>query len=158
VRYAEFAVDEETARATARLGMPLVLGAPNVIRDGSHNGQIHAARAIAQGWCTVLCSDYHLPSLFHAPFVLARTAAMPLVESWRLVSRNPARLLGLRDRGDVAPGMMADVIVLRRSHPPEIAAVIKRGVVRALGDVGHPPAHPGSRTRPVAAHEPSTVH
>ncbi|MEM6480098.1 MAG: alpha-D-ribose 1-methylphosphonate 5-triphosphate diphosphatase [Pseudomonadota bacterium] len=86
----------------------VVLGAPNVMRGGSHKSGLSAREAVAQGTCDILCSDYHYPAL--------RLAAMALesagVEAWPLISEAPARALRLRDRGRLEPGCRADLTVL----------------------------------------------
>ena len=112
VRIVEFVVDEETAHYAAARGMHTVLGAPNVLRGGSHNGQVSAERAIVQGLCRCLCSDYYLDALWQAPFVLGRRCGLSFAQAWSLVSSVPAELLGLRDRGAIEPGACADLVLI----------------------------------------------
>jgi alpha-D-ribose 1-methylphosphonate 5-triphosphate diphosphatase len=131
-RYAEFPVDEATTVHAAALGLGVVVGAPNVVRGGSHNGQICATAAIRQGHASALCSDYHLPSLLLAPFVLARERIMPLHEAWSLVSRAPAALAGLHDRGNIEPGFAADFVIVEPGWPPRLAAVVQGGEVTSV--------------------------
>ncbi|MFA5124191.1 alpha-D-ribose 1-methylphosphonate 5-triphosphate diphosphatase, partial [Zavarzinia sp.] len=83
---AEFPKTEEAARAAQALGDPIVLGAPNVMRGGSHTNSIPAAPMIAQGMGQVLASDYYYPSLLHAAFRLAREGVLPFAKAWALVS------------------------------------------------------------------------
>jgi len=127
---AEFPMGDVTAAAAKVLGDPIVLGAPNVVRGGSHTGLQSAADAVAKDLCDVLASDYYYPALLNAPFILAELGKMPLHESWKLVSTNAADALGLRDRGRIASGQRADVIVLSEDGPvPILKATISAGHV-----------------------------
>jgi len=127
---AEIPMGDVTAAAAKVLGDPIVLGAPNVVRGGSHTGLQSAADAVAKDLCDVLASDYYYPALLNAPFILAELGKMPLHESWKLVSTNAADALGLRDRGRIASGQRADVIVLSEDGPvPILKATIPAGHV-----------------------------
>ncbi len=70
VDIAEFPVNEETAREAASAGDFIVLGAPNVVRGGSHTGWTKASEMIAKGLCSVLASDYYYPAPLLAAFRL----------------------------------------------------------------------------------------
>jgi len=85
------------------------MGAPNVVRGGSHLGWASAAPLAERGLVTVLASDYHWPALLAAPFRMAARGVLDLAASWALVSTNPAEALGLVDRGRIAPGLRADL-------------------------------------------------
>ncbi|WP_397542684.1 alpha-D-ribose 1-methylphosphonate 5-triphosphate diphosphatase [Roseovarius salis] len=112
VRLAEFPETQEAAEAAHSDGDGVVLGAPNVVRGGSHNGNVSAIDLVAMGLCDALASDYHYPSLRRAAFLLADGGLCDLAAAWALVSSGPARLLGLEDRGTLAPGQRADLVVL----------------------------------------------
>ena len=60
----------------------------------------------------MLTSDYYYPTLLHAPFILARNGALPFGPAWDLVSKNAAAAVGLTDRGSIAPGMRADLLLV----------------------------------------------
>lgn len=109
---AEFPMTEETAAHARDLGNAIVFGAPNVMRGGSHNGAANAADMVAAGLCTVLASDYYYPSLLNAAFKLAGDQVCGFADAWNLVSRNPARASGLDDRGEIAVGRRADLILV----------------------------------------------
>ena len=109
VRLSEFPETAEAARAARAAGDGIVLGAPNVVRGGSHAGKVSAAGMVAQGLCDALASDYHYPAPRQAALALA--GRIGLAAAWRLVSEGPARLLGLTDRGRIAPGLRADLTV-----------------------------------------------
>lgn len=135
---AEFPINEETAVAAAAAGDPIVFGAPNVMRGGSHTGCPSAAEMAARGLCTVLASDYYYPALALAPFKLAAGGLLPLAKAWALVSSGPADALGLVDRGRISPGLSADLVLAedRSPWPPRIIATIVRGHLVYLGDGG----------------------
>src|SRR5260221_1197120 len=86
----EFPVDADTARAALATGDVVVLGAPNVIRGGSHAGRLSAADAVRLGLCSVLTSDYYYPAQLHAAFALVRAGIVPLGAAWDLISANAA--------------------------------------------------------------------
>jgi alpha-D-ribose 1-methylphosphonate 5-triphosphate diphosphatase len=117
IRIAEFVVDDETAHYAAARGMHTVLGAPNVLRGGSHNGQVSAEQSILDGLCGCLCSDYYLDALWQAPFVLARTCTVSFAQAWSLVSSAPAELLDLHDRGAIERGARADLLLIDDAGP-----------------------------------------
>ena len=111
-RISEFPEAAEAAEAARAGGDGIVLGAPNVMRGGSHKGNASAIELIAMGLCDALASDYHYPSLWRSALFLAEAGVCDLAAAWGLVSSGPARLLGLADRGALAPGMRADLVVL----------------------------------------------
>jgi alpha-D-ribose 1-methylphosphonate 5-triphosphate diphosphatase len=108
----EFPMTLETAEAARSAGEHIVLGAPNVVRGGSHNNALDAATAVADGLCTVLTSDYYYPAPLLAAFRLVELGVTPLAAAWALVSRNAAEAAGLPDRGEIAPGRRADLILV----------------------------------------------
>lgn len=126
---AEFPMSLETAADARDAHEHIVLGAPNVVRGGSHNNALNAADAIEAGLCTVLASDYYYPALLQAVFRLVGERGMTLAEAWPLISRNPAEAAGLTDRGTLSPGMRADVILVQATDgaPARVVAVIADG-------------------------------
>lgn len=133
---AEFPVNEETARAAASHGDAIVFGAPNVVRGGSHTGWTKASDMIAKGLCSVLASDYYYPAQLLAAFRLAADGVLPLTEAWNLVSAGPARATGLADRGVIAEGRRADILLVDDSVKlrPRLIAVIAGGKLVHLTD------------------------
>jgi alpha-D-ribose 1-methylphosphonate 5-triphosphate diphosphatase len=129
VTIAEFPVNEETARDAAAASDFIVFGAPNVVRGGSHTGWTSAADMIAKGLCSVLASDYYYPAPLLAAFRLAADGVRPLAEAWQLISSAPARAAGLADRGTLAAGQRADILLVDDSVPlrPRIVAVVAAG-------------------------------
>ncbi|WP_316395996.1 alpha-D-ribose 1-methylphosphonate 5-triphosphate diphosphatase [Bradyrhizobium sp. 33ap4] len=133
---AEFPVNEETARDAAAADDFIVFGAPNVVRGGSHTGWTKASDMIAQGLCSVLASDYYYPAQLLAAFRLVADGILPLARAWDLISSAPARAAGLADRGVLAAGRRADIIVVDDKAPlrPRIIAVIAAGRLVHLAD------------------------
>ena len=131
VNIAEFPETQEAAEAARATGDGVILGAPNVVRGGSHNGNVSAIDLAAMGLCDALASDYHYPSLRRAAFLLADGGITDLAGAWSLVSAGPARLLGLTDRGTLTPGQRADLVILDATTR-DICATISRGRVTHL--------------------------
>lgn len=127
---AEFPMKEEALEAASLAGDSIVLGAPNVVRGGSHNGAIGAEQAIRQERCSILASDYYYPAPLRAALLLAEGNALPLERAWELVSANPAAACGLDDRGGIAEGRRADLILL-----PELS--LRPALVLAGGRIVH---------------------
>jgi alpha-D-ribose 1-methylphosphonate 5-triphosphate diphosphatase len=136
VGIAEFPVNEETAREASEAGDFIVFGAPNVVRGGSHTGWTKASDMIAKGLCSILASDYYYPAQILAAFRLAADGVLPLAEAWNLISVAPARAAGLSDRGILAEGYRADIILVDDdiSMRPRIVAVIAAGRLVHLTD------------------------
>ncbi len=106
----EFPETRIAAEAARAGGDRIVLGAPNVVRGGSHSGNVSASDLVAHGLCDALASDYHYPAPRQAALMLADALGLPA--AWDLVAAGPARLLGLADRGALLPGLRADLVVM----------------------------------------------
>jgi alpha-D-ribose 1-methylphosphonate 5-triphosphate diphosphatase len=118
----------EAAEAAKSAGDHVILGSPNVVRGGSHKGNVSAVELIAMGLCDALASDYHYPSPRRAALMLEKTGLMDLSAAWALLSEGPARILGLDDRGRLESGKRADILVLdKQTH--RVAATISGGQV-----------------------------
>ncbi|MDQ0644779.1 alpha-D-ribose 1-methylphosphonate 5-triphosphate diphosphatase [Microbacterium murale] len=137
VRISEFPTTIEAARAARAAGQLVVMGAPNIIRGGSHSGNVAAADLLRLGLLDVLSSDYVPSSLLHAVFHLFHGGDVTLPQGVALVSANPARAAGFDDRGLIAAGMRADVVRVHayagasaEHHPLGSVLPIVRGVWR----------------------------
>jgi alpha-D-ribose 1-methylphosphonate 5-triphosphate diphosphatase len=152
-RIAEFPVNEETAREAAEAGDAIVFGAPNVVRGGSHTGWTKAADMIAKGFCSILASDYYYPAPLLAAFRLDADGVLPLAKAWNLISAAPAQAAGLADRGILAKGHRADIVVVDNALPmrPRIVAVIAAGRLVHLTDASRLIRSPVVRREAVAA-------
>ncbi|MEL6767214.1 MAG: alpha-D-ribose 1-methylphosphonate 5-triphosphate diphosphatase [Pseudomonadota bacterium] len=125
----EFPMNRETAQAARAAGEHTVMGAPNVLRGGSHNGMVNATPAVADGLCTVLASDYYYPAPLHAAFRLVRDGVLALPEAWALVSENAAAAAALADRGVLSAGRRADLVVVDATAEalPRVVSTIVAG-------------------------------
>ena len=109
---AEFPTTVSAARAAREAGEPVLMGAPNVVRGGSQSGNIAAEALVAEGLCDALVSDYYYPALAQAAWRLADAGTLSFAAAWEAVSTVPARIAGLGDRGRLAPGQRADLVVM----------------------------------------------
>lgn len=132
VDIAEYPITLETAKRANELGMTTVMGAPNLVRGESQWGNLTSIDAADAGVLDVLCVDYHPPSLLAAPFV---DTGEPLPKRVARVTKNPADAVGLQDRGRIAEGARADLVVVDTEETPTVsrAFVAGRGVYKAEG-------------------------
>ncbi|MDW8358599.1 alpha-D-ribose 1-methylphosphonate 5-triphosphate diphosphatase [Thermus sp.] len=126
VRISEFPLTLAAAQAARGHGMWVVMGAPNALRGGSHNGNLSALEALGHGLLHALATDYHPASALRAAFALAGQGLLPLEKAVALVSLHPAQAVGLADRGALLPGFRADLVVLREA-PFAVLGVFVRG-------------------------------
>jgi len=130
---AEFPTTLEAARASRERGLAVLLGAPNVVLGGSQSGNIAARDLAAEGLLDIVSSDYVPMSLMQAPFVLAQAGVgLDLPAAIRLASYNPARAMGLDDRGEIAPGQRADLARVRVVDEMPIVRSVWRGGARVV--------------------------
>jgi alpha-D-ribose 1-methylphosphonate 5-triphosphate diphosphatase len=94
-----------------KAGIGILMGAPNVVRGGSHSGNIAAVDLAREGLLDILSSDYIPSSLLMAALQLPqRVPAIDLASAVRTVTKTPAEAVGLADRGEIAAGRRADLI------------------------------------------------
>ncbi len=110
ITISEFPVTLEAAKAAKAAGMQIIAGAPNIVRGGSHSGNVSASDLLAAGAVDAFASDYVPPSLVEAAFLCARTDRMSLPAAIAMVSDTPARMVGLTERGRLALWCRADVV------------------------------------------------
>lgn len=110
IRVAEFPVSLEAARAARQAGMLNVAGAPNMLRGGSQSGNVAVADLLAEGLVDILASDYVPRSMIDCAFLMAGEGVTSLPEAVRMVTSASARACGLMDRGEILPGLKADLI------------------------------------------------
>ncbi len=130
----EFPGTEATAEQARAYGNPIVMGAPNVVRGGSHIGAVSAADMISRGLCTILASDYYYPAQLVAAFKLHKENGLSLANAWSFISSAPAKATGLDDRGAIAEGKRADIVIVavKEGIPPRATATIVGGQVTGL--------------------------
>lgn len=128
-RVAEFPTTMEAARASHEKGMAVLMGAPNVVRGGSHSGNISARDLASAGVLDILSSDYIPFSLIQAAFFLGDVVEeVSLPQAVAMVTRNPAAAAGLDDRGEIAIGKNADLVRVRlEEHIPIVRRVWRQG-------------------------------
>lgn len=111
---AEFPTTLEAANASHALGLKVLMGAPNIVRGGSHSGNIAAAELARHGVLDILSSDYYPASLLQAAMLLAgQDNGYDLPRAIASVSRVPAQAAGLNDRGEIRVGLRADLVQAR---------------------------------------------
>jgi alpha-D-ribose 1-methylphosphonate 5-triphosphate diphosphatase len=111
----EFPTTLEAARAARRHGLSIVMGAPNLVRGGSHSGNVSALELARADLLDCLSSDYVPHALLHAAFLLRDLAGWSLPKALATTTSNPARMVGLGDRGRIAPGARADFVRVRET-------------------------------------------
>ena len=111
----EFPTTLTAARLAHERGMSVIMGAPNIVRGGSHSGNVSALDLADDGVLDILSSDYVPVSLVHAVFLLHERQGLTLPEAAATVSVNPAQVMGLGDRGAIAVGKQADLVRVRRA-------------------------------------------
>lgn len=113
VKISEFPITLEVAKEAVAQGFQTVLGAPNVLLGGSHSGNLSAVDAIREHAASILVSDYYPQALLQAVFRLYREKELSLWEAVNLVTKNPAKAVGMDDKiGTIAPGKKADLLVV----------------------------------------------
>ncbi len=127
IRISEFPLNAETAAYAQQRKMPTGMGAPNVVRGKSQNGNISARSLIEQGLCDFLCSDYHPCSMLQAVYTMSREMGMEPAQAFSYVSTTPARIGGLFDRGKIEPEYLADILVIEDNTLPKIVMTLKNG-------------------------------
>ncbi len=128
----EFPTAAEVALAAIAAGDQTVMGAPNVIRGGSHTGWHGAEALVRRRGCSVLCSDYHYPSLLQAVYHLARGGSARFEDAVALVSRNAAAAARLAGRGGLEPGQRADFLLVEAGAIPKLVAAVAAGRIAYL--------------------------
>jgi alpha-D-ribose 1-methylphosphonate 5-triphosphate diphosphatase len=109
------------------------MGAPNVVRGGSHSGNVAAEALAREGVLDILSSDYVPASLLMGAFELARRIeGYGLPAALRTVTLHPARAAGLNDRGQIAAGLRADLARVRIVGALPVVREVYRGGRRVI--------------------------
>ncbi|MFF2889080.1 alpha-D-ribose 1-methylphosphonate 5-triphosphate diphosphatase [Paenibacillus sp. NPDC057967] len=137
VSVSEFPITMEVAIYGMEQGMSVCVGAPNVVRGGSHDHNLSASEAIRSGAAAILCSDYHPSSMLAALFKLADEHITDLPGAVRMATLHPAEALGASDQlGSIEKGKFADLIVVDRFQGmPWVTDAIVDGVHVYAADV-----------------------
>lgn len=127
VSMSEFPTTLAAAQAAREHQLAIIMGAPNVVRGGSHSGNVSAKDLAKADLLDVLSSDYVPASLLHAAFLL-QESGMTLPKAIATVTSNPAKILGMHDRGAITKGLRADFIRVRMfENFPVVVGVWKAG-------------------------------
>ena len=126
---AEFPTTPEAASASRAAGMKVMMGGPNLVRGGSHSGNVAARELAEMGHLDIISSDYVPSSLLHGALLVADTVpSISLPQAVRAVSKTPAEAVGLTDRGEIAVGRRADLVhVHTEAHVPVVRTVWRHG-------------------------------
>lgn len=111
-KVAEFPMVMEAVQAARDHGDLIIFGSPNAARGGSHIGSLGAGDMVEEGLCDVLASDYFYPAMLAAIARLDTERRADRSTLWSLVSSGPARAMNLTDRGDIAVGKRADLVLV----------------------------------------------
>jgi alpha-D-ribose 1-methylphosphonate 5-triphosphate diphosphatase len=109
----EFPVSMLAASAARASGMEVIAGAPNIVRGGSHSGNVAAADLVRAGVVDAFASDYVPSSMLEAAFAGVAQAGITLAQGVAMVTAGPARMAGLADRGRIAAGLRGDLVRVR---------------------------------------------
>ena len=110
ITISEFPVTLAAANAAKAGGMQVIAGAPNIVRGGSHSGNVSASELLNAKAVDAFASDYVPPSLVEAAFLCARSHGISLPAAIGMVTDTPARMAGLPERGRLALWCRADVV------------------------------------------------
>src|SRR5882757_171693 len=129
VSVAEFPTTIEAARGLHQAGIGILMGAPNVVRGGSHSGNIAAVDLAREGLLDILSSDYIPSSLLMAALQLpTHVPGIDPAAAVRTVTKTPAEAIGLADRGEIAAGKRADLIRVHVARDiPVVRSVWREG-------------------------------
>ena len=125
----EFPTTLVAARAARDRGLSTVMGGPNVVRGGSHSGNVAASDLARNGLLDILSSDYVPSSLLGAAMRLVADDVFTLPRAVATVTSAPAKATGLNDRGSIAQGMRADLVQVRMT---DMADGTRHAVVRSV--------------------------
>lgn len=123
----EFPVTFEAATEARARGLATAMGAPNALRGLSYSGNLSARAAHAAGLLDILASDYHPSAMLPAVLELAKADPQGLAGATLLATSNPARSLGLTDRGRIAPGLRADLVIADDAGIGHVRATLRAG-------------------------------
>jgi len=124
ITVSEFPTSMEAARAAHQHGLTTIMGGPNVVRGGSHSGNVSAAELAEAGLLDALSSDYVPASLLHGALILHDKHGLDLPAAIATVTANPARMARLDDRGSIEAGKRADLV--RARQLPDGVPVVRR--------------------------------
>ncbi len=131
---AEFPITLAAAQQARKRGMLIAMGAPNILQGRSLSGNASALDLMERGLVDILVADYHASSLLAAVFLLVERGLADLPTATKLIGTTPAKAIGMTDRGEIATGRRADLIIVEEHGGlPIVAATLLRGVTSYAG-------------------------
>jgi alpha-D-ribose 1-methylphosphonate 5-triphosphate diphosphatase len=127
IRISEFPVSMVAANAARAGGMEIIAGAPNIVRGGSHSGNIAAADLVRAGRVDAFASDYVPAALVESAWLCVAQTGVSLSEAVGYITDRPARMARLHDRGRLEPGLRADVVRVRVHEGMPVVRQVWRG-------------------------------
>ncbi|MDB5411788.1 MAG: alpha-D-ribose 1-methylphosphonate 5-triphosphate diphosphatase, partial [Rubritepida sp.] len=121
----EFPVTMEAAQEATRLGLSVIAGSPNIVRGGSHSGNVNAMDLVRAGAVDILASDYVPPALIEAAFMVAKDIGLP--RAIAMITSAPAAMCKLADRGALAVGLKADLVRITQLGDMPVVRQVWRG-------------------------------
>jgi alpha-D-ribose 1-methylphosphonate 5-triphosphate diphosphatase len=113
IMISEFPVNMVAAEAARRHGMQIIAGSPNLVRGGSHSGNVAAADLVRAGLVDVFASDYVPPAMIEAVWRSIDENGLSIPQAVATITAAPADMLGMADRGRIAPGLRGDLVRIR---------------------------------------------
>ena len=132
IRISEFPVSLEAAAEARRRGMLSIAGAPNIVRGGSHSGNVSAALLVREGVVDALASDYVPSAMIEAAWAATLHAGISLPQAVHLITAGAAAMVGLPDRGSLMPGQRADVVRVREFEGMPVVRQVWRAGERVI--------------------------
>lgn len=129
VSISEFPTSLIAAKTAHEYNILNVMGGPNVVRGGSHSGNVAAIDLAREGLLDILSSDYVPSSLLAAVMCLVNEGVYSLHQAIAIVTHNPAKATGMADRGELKAGLRADLI---HSHFVDISPIKKHAIVKSV--------------------------
>lgn len=123
IRISEFPVDMQAALAARDLGVEVIAGAPNIVRGGSHSGNVAAAELVRAGAADAFASDYVPAAMIEAAFRCTEETGIGIAQAVGMITDRPARMARLADRGRIEAGLRADLVQV---HPMPGLPVVRR--------------------------------
>ena len=113
VDISEFPITLDTAKSAKSRGFYTVVGAANILRNGSHSGNLSATTAVLDDCADIICSDYYPAAILHSIFLMHTKYGVPLPKMVNRATLAPARATRTdRDYGSVEPGKKADLLIV----------------------------------------------
>jgi alpha-D-ribose 1-methylphosphonate 5-triphosphate diphosphatase len=128
IRISEFPVTMEAAEAARDMGVAVIGGAPNIVRGGSHSGNVAVMEIVRAGALDTIASDYVPAAMIEAAYACAEVMGLPAAIA--TITANPARMCRMADRGRIAPGLRADIVQLRHHVGLPFVRRVWRGGLR----------------------------